>query len=268
MDTTLKLISGLTIPLFGLLTISCQSSTSQPTTNLTLLPAAKPLPTWTKAADQKSRTKSGQQVKLLTKIIEISYPEGATEIPKERYQRKLNPLETQTYLRTIAQKKGADILTQPSVVTLSGQAAKVEVIREMTFPDTDTSGALKSAEIGVASYFQPTTSYRRDLIRLKALTLVTNFKGFHKDTKGVSTPVIETRRLEANTSINDGHALILGGLISEETQQIEDKTPLLADLPLIGKAFSTKKTETFKKELITVTTVEIIDTSGRSTSRN
>lgn len=268
MNTALKIITSLAIPLFGLLTLSCQNTTSSPTPNLALLPAAKPLPAWTKAASQKSKSKSGQQVRLLTQIIEISYPEGATDIPKELYQRKLSPLELQAYLRAIAQKKGADIMTAPSVVTLSGQAVKVEIIREIFFPETDTPGALKTADVGIASYSLPTTLSRRDLIQLKALSSVTNFRGFHQDRKGDLTPVIETRRLEANTSINDGHALILGGLITEETQQIEDQTPLLGDLPFIGNAFSSKRTETIKKELIAVTIVEIIDPSGRNRSRN
>lgn len=157
-------------------------------------------------------------------------------------------------------------MTAPSVTTLSGQAAKVEVIRELFFPDTETPEAVERAYIGIANYFQPTTAYRRDSIHLKALTSVTNLKGFHQNKKGNLTPVIETRRLEANTSINNSHALILGGLIIEETQQIEDKIPLLGNLPLIGKAFSSKKTETIKKELITVTIAEIIDTTGLKTS--
>ena len=42
--------------------------------------------------------------------------------------------QVQMVMRGLDQKKGVDIMAQPSIVTRSGQSSKVEIIREFIYP--------------------------------------------------------------------------------------------------------------------------------------
>ncbi len=87
---------------------------------------ANPLPAWTK---QSGQGQSDQQLLITTKLIEITRPSGSTDIPAKRYERKLSDPQFQMFVRELSQKKGADLMTAPSVVTRDGQKAAVEVIQ-------------------------------------------------------------------------------------------------------------------------------------------
>jgi general secretion pathway protein D len=49
----------------------------------------------------------------------------------------------------------------------------------------------------------------------------------------------------------------------EDVQSVEDKVPILGDLPFIGRLFQTKAQNHIKSNLIVFVTAEIIDATGR-----
>ena len=56
---------------------------------------------------------------------------------------------------------------------------------------------------------------------------------------------------------------VLGGLIREDTQEINDKVPVLGDLPLIGRAFQSKVSERIKKDLLIFVTARLVRPNGK-----
>jgi general secretion pathway protein D len=55
----------------------------------------------------------------------------------------------------------------------------------------------------------------------------------------------------------------VGGLMREDVQNVEDKVPILGDIPLIGRLFQTKAENRIKSNLIIFVTAQIIDATGR-----
>ena len=55
----------------------------------------------------------------------------------------------------------------------------------------------------------------------------------------------------------------MGGLIREDVQDVEDKVPLLGDLPIIGRLFQSKAEDHFKRNLMVFVTAKLIDPSGQ-----
>ena len=49
----------------------------------------------------------------------------------------------------------------------------------------------------------------------------------------------------------------------EDVQSVEDKVPILGDLPYIGRLFQTKAQNHIKSNLIIFVTAEIIDATGK-----
>lgn len=77
-------------------------------------------------------------------------------------------------------------------------------------------------------------------------------------------PLPRTRVRQVTTSaiVWDGQTVVLGGLISEDVTRVKDKTPLLGDLPLVGKLFRSESSQTRKKNLVIFVTPTIIDPAG------
>ena len=55
---------------------------------------------------------------------------------------------------------------------------------------------------------------------------------------------------------------MLGGLIKENVQKIDDKVPFLGDLPLIGRLFRSKVTSRSKQNLLIFVTARLIGPDG------
>ena len=49
----------------------------------------------------------------------------------------------------------------------------------------------------------------------------------------------------------------------EDVQNVEDKVPILGDIPVIGRLFQTKAENRIKSNLIIFVTAQIIDATGR-----
>lgn len=75
-------------------------------------------------------------------------------------------------------------------------------------------------------------------------------------------PVFRVRQVVTSVNVWDGQTVVLGGLMSEDTQKIKDKVPFLGDLPLVGKLFRSESNISQKKNLMIFVTPTIIDPAG------
>jgi len=229
--------------------------------------------------------------------------------------------QVQLIMRGLAQKKGADIMTAPSVTARSGQKATIEIIREFIYPTEyeppelpnnvgqggnvslglgggggggsfpvtpATPTAFETRNTGVTLEIEPTVGTNDYVIDLRFAPEIVEFEGFINygspilspgtDALGnpVSTtitdnriemPVFSTRRVNTALTIYDGYTVAVGGLMSETVQNVEDKVPILGDIPIIGRLFQTKAENRIKSNLIIFVTAQIIDATGRPLGR-
>jgi general secretion pathway protein D len=104
---------------------------------------------------------------------------------------------------------------------------------------------------------------------------VTEFEGFINygspiENQGVEVsaniinyPVFSERKVETSVSIYDGQTVALGGLIREDVQKVNDKTPLLGDVPLVGGLFRSQADQHIKRNLIIFVTATLMDPAGQ-----
>jgi len=79
----------------------------------------------------------------------------------------------------------------------------------------------------------------------------------------IPQPVFSTRKVQTAVTVWDGQTVAMGGLIREDVQDVEDKVPLLGDIPFIGRLFQTKAEDHFKRNLMIFVTAKLIDPSGQ-----
>lgn len=205
-----------------------------------------------------------------------------------------NP-QFQVVLRALNQKKGIDVLSAPKVTTKSGSSATVEVIREFRYPSeyeppqipqttgsgtqpitpaTPTSFEMKP--IGVRLEVEPTVGSDNYTIDLRLVPEVTEFEGFINygspilnrgivvTDNVINYPVFSERKVETSVSIYDGQTVVLGGLMREDVQKVNDKTPLLGDIPMAGALFRSQSDQHIKRNLVIFVTATLIDPAGQA----
>lgn len=225
--------------------------------------------------------------------------------------------EVQMIMRGLAQKKGTDLMTAPSVTARSGQKATIEIIREFIYPTeyeppelpnsvgangggtnpvtgAQTGGifpvtpatptAFETRNTGVTLEIEPTIGDNDFVIDLRFVPEIVEFEGFinygspiqspSTDALGnptsvtitenrIEMPVFSSRRVNTSLTIYDGYTVAVGGLMREDVQNVEDKVPILGDIPIIGRLFQSKAENRIKSNLIIFVTAQIIDATGR-----
>jgi general secretion pathway protein D len=63
--------------------------------------------------------------------------------------------------------------------------------------------------------------------------------------------------------VSDGYTLLLGGLLREDIQKIDEKVPIIGDIPIFGRAFQGKTEQAVKKNTLIFVTPRILDVSGQ-----
>lgn len=74
-------------------------------------------------------------------------------------------------------------------------------------------------------------------------------------------PAINTNQVTTRALVNNGETIVLGGVFREETATTESKTPVLGDLPYVGRLFKRSERSSRRSELLIFITPKILDES-------
>ena len=162
----------------------------------------------------------------------------------------------QAAIRALDASQNANILSTPTIVALDNETASLLVGQNVPFK----TGQATSAGAGTDDPF--TTIERQDIgISLTVTPRINEGDSItleiEQTTESIA-PSVETasdiitnkRSVITKALIKDDQVLVLGGLISDEETQVREKVPLLGDLPLIGRLFSSRGVNHTKKNLM------------------
>ncbi len=131
-------------------------------------------------------------------------------------------------------------------------------------------------EVGVTLEVTPTVA-ADDSIALNLKPKVTEFEGFVEYggtsvalTGGVTVtvpsgffqPIFSTREVTTDVTVFDGATVVIGGLTREEVKTVDDKVPVLGNLPLIGAAFRSSGKSVQKRSLMVFVTANLVSPGG------
>jgi general secretion pathway protein D len=131
-------------------------------------------------------------------------------------------------------------------------------------------------EVGVTLEVTPTVA-ADDSIALNLKPKVTEFEGFVEYggtsvaltggttvtvPSGFFQPIFSTREVTTDVTVFDGATVVIGGLTREEVRSVEDKVPVLGNLPLIGAAFRSSGKSVAKRSLMVFVTANLVSPGG------
>ena len=75
-------------------------------------------------------------------------------------------------------------------------------------------------------------------------------------------PIFSRRSIVSQIRMLDGETFAIGGLIAEADAIVDDKIPILGDMPIAGRFFRSEVSQKIKNNLVIFTTVRIINPDG------
>ena len=79
----------------------------------------------------------------------------------------------------------------------------------------------------------------------------------------INQPVFSTRKVTTSVSVWDGQTVVLGGLMREDVQKTEDRTPILGDIPIVGRLFRSNAEQHIKRNLVIFVTARLVNPGGQ-----
>jgi len=80
----------------------------------------------------------------------------------------------------------------------------------------------------------------------------------------INQPIFSTRKVTTSVQVADGQTVVIGGLMREDVQKVEDRTPLLGDIPMVGRLFRSNVDQHVKRNLIIFVTARKVTPLGQA----
>ena len=216
----------------------------------------------------------------------------------------VNGFDVNFALRALSRKAGSDLMSAPKVTVLSGKRANITVAQELRYPESygdiestvssnNTGGAAISItagtpqdfvtrNVGVEMSVTPNVE-NDDTISLILEPRVTEFEGFVEyggpsvALAGTTTvtvpagffqPVFSTREMSTEVTVFDGATVVMGGLTRDEVKTVNDKVPVLGDIPGLGRIFRSEGETRQKRNLLIFVTANLVSPGGSPARQN
>lgn len=161
-----------------------------------------------------------------------------------------------------------NVLASPHVLALDNKEAKIEIADEVpvatsiTQPTAgagNTVTATSQIQFKSAGTILTVTPHINDKkqVTLK-ITQEASEIGAKVPIGGQDYQGFRTRKANTTAIVQDGHTLVLGGIITERKDTVRSGLPLLSDLPLVGYLFGSTTDSLSRKELILMVTPHVI----------
>jgi general secretion pathway protein D len=112
--------------------------------------------------------------------------------------------------------------------------------------------------------FEGFVEYGGPSVALEGGTTVVVPAGFYQ-------PIFSTREISTEVTIFDGATVVMGGLTRDEVKMVNDKVPVLGDIPGLGRLFRSEGEARQKRNLLIFVTANLVSPGGspaRQSSRN
>jgi general secretion pathway protein D len=156
----------------------------------------------------------------------------------------------------------ATLLANPRIRVRDREKAKILIGDKVPVVTTTSSGTFVSEnvqyiDVGLKLEVEPVI-YLRDEIGLKLALEVSSLVSSIKTSSGSQAYQIGTRNFNSSLRLKDGETQILAGLINDEDRSAANRIPLLGELPLLGRLFSSQSDNRKKTEIVLSITPRLI----------
>lgn len=151
-----------------------------------------------------------------------------------------------------------NVISAPKLITLNNKAATLQVGDQVPIITQSATGIRDANDPTIVNsvQFRDTGIVLRVTPRIsKGGTVVVDVhqevsSAIPTTTSGIDSPTIQQRKLSTTVAVQDGDSIALGGLIRQSKTYGDSGVPVLKDIPLLGKLFSSTSETGDKTELL------------------
>jgi type II secretory pathway component GspD/PulD (secretin)/tetratricopeptide (TPR) repeat protein len=238
---------------------------------------------------------------LSSGIRDVSSLLGQTQQGQLSFTSVIGDNQFNTVIRALSQQSNNDILSAPKVITQNGSTAIIRVVDERFFPESwepptitvVTGGEDNGTQVLSIQPSLPNFGDARDLgvvlevtpqvdpdgvsIEIELKPQVVQFVGLDTSFNSpifvadfgnpaavsrYDMPIISSRSIDTRVKVWDGETVVLGGLIQETVTMVNDRVPILADIPLVGWLFENKGENRQKQNLLIFVSARLVNNAG------
>lgn len=179
-----------------------------------------------------------------------------------------NAQQARLLLNAVATNSKMTVLSTPRILAKSGGEAKIDVGTQVpvitsqgttsSIVNAGTSGILQSIEYiqtGVLLDVKPVV-HSGDRIDLTVDQEVS--QALPNSTPGISSPLIQNRKVSTQVTMTDGQTVVIGGMISQNRSNSDTGIPYLMDIPGLGLLFRNQTDSKDRTELLVFITPYVI----------
>jgi len=155
-------------------------------------------------------------------------------------------------LNALKSESGFNLLSTPTLLTLDNAEASILVGQEVPFVtgsvtqnNSNPYQTIERREVGVKLRIKPQINIDNS-VRLDIVQEVSSIADF----ASASDVITNKREIKTKVMVEDNGLIILGGLISDETSDRDQKVPLLGDIPGLGRLFRSTGKSGVKQNLM------------------
>jgi general secretion pathway protein D len=146
-----------------------------------------------------------------------------------------------------------------------------------------TPTAFEQRDLGITLEVLPVADANRRYVDVSLQPEITDFDGFvnygspinatdvgilgqvttQLTENAILMPVFSIRRADSNLVVADGATIVIGGMLKQEITDVQDKTPVLGDIPVVGRLFQSEAESTRSIAVLFLVNVELLDPTGR-----
>jgi hypothetical protein len=168
-------------------------------------------------------------------------------------------------IQALEQSGEARVMATPKVTALDNRKARISMVTTLRIPTftqnqsfgTTTVSGIEQVDVGTTLEVRPRHGPGKQIL----LTVSPEVSELQPNNSAVTQngltqglPVVTRRRTETEVVLESGETLIIGGLVTEHKTETQGRTPGLANLPLIGRAFRLEGKQTESTELLVFVT--------------
>lgn len=184
----------------------------------------------------------------------------------------LNATTFSAVLEMLKSRSNTNILSNPKVVTLDNQMARIVVGSQYPIPTytyNEQQAKLQVSgwqykDIGIIFEVTPHVN-NAGFVTIDLQPKITAILDF-VTVENTQLPRLSTEETKTKVMIRDGDTLVIAGLIKDQVTETKKRVPFLGDLPFVGEAFRKSETTKTKTELMIFLTPHIITPELRPAS--
>ena len=169
------------------------------------------------------------------------------------------------FLRALQSQGKLEVLSRPQILASDNQPANINVGQRVPFvtnsnvsDNGNVTNTIQYQDVGILLNVVARISddgFVNMDVRPEVSSLSTSAV---QVSEAVSAPIINNRSAETKVTVQDGHTIVVGGLITSSDEHREDKVPILGDIPLLGEVFKSTTKRKNRTELLIILTPRVL----------